>query len=145
MTSTKRTDLITGCSEGGMGWAVAKESAARGWRTLATLRTPAKAGSLAQEPGVEILSLDITSSESITACVKEATTLTGGKFDCLYNNSGAQLVMPLADTTLESAKALFDVNVWGVLATTQGFLPPLMVSKGTIANAGSIRAALMQP
>lgn len=77
--------------------------------------------------------------------MKDVSALTGGKLDCLYNNSGVDLIAPIADTNLDEARHLFEVNVWGVLGTTQAFLPLLMAAKGTVANAASVRTQLMQP
>ena len=43
----------------------------------------------------------------------------------------------LIETPIAEAKATFDVNVWGLLAVTQAFIPLLIACKGTILNIGS--------
>lgn len=51
----------------------------------------------------------------------------------------------LLDTDLAEAKALFDVNIWGLLEVTQAFIPMLMASKGTIVNIGSVAGRVPLP
>ena len=145
MTSiaTKRTVLITGCSDGSLGAALALCFARQYFRVFATLRDPAKAGpSLASHPNVEILPLEVTSSESVSACAAAVEKRTGGRLDVLVNNAGCMFVMPLLDTSIEESRKLFDVNVWGLLAVTQAFAPMLGRSKGVVLNIASIAGAV---
>ncbi|KAK3685827.1 putative short-chain dehydrogenase/reductase [Podospora appendiculata] len=140
---TKRTVLITGCSEGGIGWAIAKAYHARGYHVFATLRSPAKAGSgLAGLSDVDILPLEVTSDESIRQCAAEVGARTGGSLDVLVNNAGADFVMPLLDTSVTEAKKLYDVNVWAVLAVTQAFAPLLIKAHGAVLNIASVAGVL---
>jgi 1-acylglycerone phosphate reductase len=53
--------------------------------------------------------------------------------------------MPLLDVDIKAAKKLYDVNVWGLLATTQAFVPLLITAKGTIVNIGSTAGTLALP
>lgn len=46
--------------------------------------------------------------------------------------------MPLLDVDINKAKKQYEVNVWGVLAVTQGFFPLLRLAKGTVVNQASI-------
>ena len=62
-----KTVLITGCSSG-FGFAAAKRFAAAGWSVLATLRGPAdrpEAAALAAIPGITVLTLDVTTTNSV--------------------------------------------------------------------------------
>jgi NAD(P)-dependent dehydrogenase (short-subunit alcohol dehydrogenase family) len=52
---------------------------------------------------------------------------------------------PVLDTEIAKARAMFDVNVWGVLEVTQKFSPLLISAKGTIVNIGSIVGELPFP
>jgi 1-acylglycerone phosphate reductase len=142
LAMTKRTVLITGCSDGGIGAAMAKAFSDQEYRVLATLRNVSKAGSLAQMPNVEILQLDVTSHESIEQCVLEVQKRIGGALDVLVNNAGADFVIPLLDVSIDEAKRLYDVNVWSILATTQAFAPMLIQAKGTVSNICSIAATM---
>ena len=53
--------------------------------------------------------------------------------------------MPLVDTDLEAARAMFDVNLWGVVAVTKAFSPLLIAVKGTIIQISSIATVLSAP
>lgn len=140
---SKKTVLITGCSEGGLGAALAKAFHARDYQVYATLRDPAKAKSLEHVEGIEISTLDVTKNESIQQCVQQIEKKTGGTLDVLVNNAGADCTMPLLDVSLEEAKALYDLNVWAVLALTQAFAPMLIKATGTIVNIDSGAAHLI--
>lgn len=83
----QKTVLITGCSEGGIGDALAKTFHAKGLRVFATARNLAKVQHL-KAMGMEILPLDVIDEASIKAIVESVKTLTGGTLDFLVNNSG---------------------------------------------------------
>ncbi|EOD47369.1 putative cytochrome p450 protein [Neofusicoccum parvum UCRNP2] len=133
-----KTVLITGCSEGGIGFALAKEFQARGLHVFATARSPAKMAALEHLPNVTLLPLDVCSPASIAAAVAAVSAKTGGTLDFLVNNSGSQYVMPVLDVDLAQAKAMYEVNVWGVVAVTQAFAPLVIAARGSIANMASI-------
>lgn len=138
-----KTVLITGCSEGGLGAALARAFQEQGYHVFATLRNPAKAGSLAGERGtnIEVLPLDITSQESIDACLETVKERTGGKLNVLVNNAGHGATSPLIHMPIDHAKAIYDVNVWGTLRLVQAFSPLLLEARGAIMNICSIVGA----
>ncbi|KAM7203157.1 oxidoreductase [Naviculisporaceae sp. PSN 640] len=136
--------LITGCSEGGIGFALAKAFQARGLHVIATARSLSKMAALSKLPNVTLVSLDVCSPASLDAAVASVSATTGGKLDYLVNNSGSQYVMPVLDADLQKAKDMFEVNVWGVVATVKAFAPLLIAAKGTVVNNASI-AGLMYP
>ncbi|KAF4549585.1 Short chain dehydrogenase-like protein 62 [Elsinoe fawcettii] len=136
---TQRSVLITGCSEGGMGAALAIAFHDAGFRVYATARDVSKMAGL-RHTGLELLPLDILSSQSIATCVSKVSSL-----DMLVNNAGLSYSMPMSDMDLEEAKASFNVNVWAQLAVTQAFLPLLIESKGMIVNQTSVVAVTAIP
>ncbi len=71
MLISKKTALITGCSDGGIGAAMAKILCEKGYHVFATLRNTSKAGTLAALSNVDILDLEVTSEESIAWCVEQ--------------------------------------------------------------------------
>jgi 1-acylglycerone phosphate reductase len=79
--------LITGCSEGGIGDAIAIEFHKKGIEVIATARDPTKMEHL-KVMGFHTVKLDVVSQESIDAAVKEVEKITGGRLDFLVNNSG---------------------------------------------------------
>jgi 1-acylglycerone phosphate reductase len=139
----EKTVVVTGCSNGGLGAAMAKAYQARGFRVFATLRNRAKVGSLADIEGIEILELDVTSEESVYQCAKAVEKLTGGSLDILVNNAAISTIMPLLDTSVDDAKKMYDSNVWAVLLMTQAFAPMLIKSRGTICNISSVSSELV--
>lgn len=84
----QKTVLITGCSEGGIGDALAKTFHKKGFRVFASARNTAKVQHL-MDMGLEIVQLDVTDEESIKKAVSTVKAATGGYLDFLVNNSGA--------------------------------------------------------
>ena len=134
-----RTVLITGCSDGGLGAALAIAFHNAGLHVYATARDTTKMQQLAEQ-GIQTLALDVQSESSIAICFSKVPQL-----DILINNAGAMMTMPVSDTSILQAKKLFDTNVWSVLAVTQAFLPLLLQSKGIIVNHTSAASTLAVP
>lgn len=133
--ASKRTVLITGCSDGGLGSHLAIAFHKAGWRVFASARNPNKLKH-AQTAGIETIQLDVTSDESIAQAVSQVSELTSGSLDLLLNNAGAGYSMPLVDLDLNEARKLFDLNVWSIISMTRAFLPLLAKSQqgGIVAN-----------
>jgi short-subunit dehydrogenase len=140
-----KTVLITGCSAGGIGSALVEAFQRRGLHVFATGRFLSKMSHLADQPNVTLLTLDVTDLSSISQAVKVVETQTKGTLDYLVNNSGVNYICPTLDVDIAKAKAMFDVNFWGVVACIQAFAPPLIAAKGTIINIGSILGLLATP
>lgn len=137
------TVLITGCSYGGLGFALSQAFTNAGYRVFATARDPTKTATLNESDGCEVLSLDVTSKESIDACVtKFRSEISDKGLNILVNNAGVGLTMPLLDTSIGDAKRMFDVNVWGMLAVTQAFAPLLIEAGGVVLNISSVAGAV---
>ncbi|KAL2074109.1 hypothetical protein VTL71DRAFT_7887 [Oculimacula yallundae] len=124
----RKTVLITGCSDGGLGAALAVAYHKVGYRVFATARNPSKM-TLLEAQGIETLTLDVLSFESIAACVAQVTKLTDGSLNVLVNNAGAQYNMPISDLSIPEAKKIFDLNVWACISVIQAFIPLLRKSK----------------
>lgn len=141
MAESKRKVLITGCSEGSLGAALAVTLHEAGLHVYATARNTAKAANLTAL-GIEVLQLDVLSDESIAACAAKVPDL-----DILINNAGTAYTMPVADLDINEGKKLFDLNVWSYIAVTQAFLPVLLKApKGAIiANHTSAAGLLPVP
>lgn len=140
----QKTVLITGCSEGGIGDALAKEFHRKGLRVFATARNLSKVEHL-KEVGIDVLPLDVVDETSIRTAVDSVQKTTGGTLDFLVNNSGSGYSLPLLDTEVSVAKKMFDVNVFAIIAVIQAFSPLLFASKGTIINIGSIAGKFPVP
>ncbi|KAI0157812.1 putative short-chain dehydrogenase/reductase [Xylariaceae sp. FL1272] len=149
MSARRKTILITGCSQGGIGDALALEYHRRGLRVLATARDLAKVGHL-KDLDIEVLRLDVVDKASLKKAVDEVSNLTNGTLDILVNNSGSGYLMPLLDADLDEARKIFEVNVVGTLAVCQAFTPLLAATAraglpARIVNIGSVTSRMQVP
>ncbi|KAH8892092.1 NAD(P)-binding protein [Thozetella sp. PMI_491] len=149
-SSPKRSILITGCSPGGAGHALALEFAARGMRVFATARSTNSLQQL-EAKGIEVLPLEVTSAQSIAALKEEITKRTGGKLDILFNNAGTMFETPAIEADPTRVRKMFDTNVFGVFDMVTAFTPLLLASvpdskvPPTIINTSSVLGRLPYP
>ncbi|MDB5614332.1 MAG: Short-chain dehydrogenase of various substrate specificity [Devosia sp.] len=141
MTSTI---LITGTSSG-LGRATAKLFQAKGWNVIATMRTPGQETELNQLDRTLVTRLDVQDIGSIQSAVA-AGIASFGRIDGLVNNAGYGAYGPLEATSLDKIRRQFDVNVIGLLATTQALLPHFRANrKGTVVNISSVGGKIAFP
>ena len=96
MTS-KKTVLITGCSDGGIGSDIALTFHQRGYHVLATARDTSKMFAPKDLPRMTLLILDVEDPTHTVNAVKTVESKTGGTLDILINNSGRNHFMPVLD------------------------------------------------
>jgi NAD(P)-dependent dehydrogenase (short-subunit alcohol dehydrogenase family) len=134
--------LVTGASTG-IGRACAMRFAELGYRTFASVRTAADGEVLKEHSSgqIEPVLLDVTCPESVAGAVTAVgdRPLTG-----LINNAGIAILGPLELLSIDALRRQLEVNVIGLVAVTQAFLPLLRRGPGRIVNIGSIagRSAL---
>jgi 1-acylglycerone phosphate reductase len=136
--------LITGCSEGGIGPALVESFHVAGLHVYATARSRAKMARLENLAHVTLLELDVVSQGSIDAAAEVVRKETGS-LDILVNNAGINMFKPVLDVSVDEGKRVFDVNIWGVAAMTQAFVPMLIAARGTVVNVSSIAGCLPAP
>ncbi|KAI8918206.1 NADPH-dependent 1-acyldihydroxyacetone phosphate reductase [Powellomyces hirtus] len=137
---TRKTALITGCSAGGIGHALALRLHRDGYRVFATARRIDSMKELAAT-GIETLILDVTSTDSIAAVLAEVTGRTEGRgLDYLINNAGQPLASPALDIDVDAAKVLFETNFFGIIRMNSAFQHLLVTARGTIVHVGSVAA-----
>ena len=148
----KLVALVTGANKG-IGHQIAKDLAARGFTVLVGSRNLER-GELAAKkisPDARALELDVTKPSSIAAAA-ERIRREFGRLDVLVNNAGiahagnrdGMSFEDLVKTGLPSAaslgevRAVFETNVFGVIAVTQAMLPLLREAPaGRIVNVSS--------
>lgn len=123
--------LITGCSSG-FGLETARLFLARGWRVVATMRSP-RPDLLPASDNLTVLPLDVADPASIAEAVARA-----GDIDVLVNNAGFGAAVPIELIEPETARQLFETNMLGTLAMIQAVLPAFRERRrGTIVNVTS--------
>ncbi|MBN8233458.1 SDR family oxidoreductase [Corallococcus macrosporus] len=126
-----KTILITGCSSG-FGLDTARYFLERGWKVIATMRTP-REDVLPRSEHLRVLPLDVNDPKSVQALAEAA-----GPIDVLVNNAGVGLMSVFEGTSMETVRNTFETNVFGVMALTQAFLPQFRQRKaGVIVNVSS--------
>jgi len=104
--------IITGCSTGGIGHALACAFAEKKCKVVATSRSRSSMAELEHDHRFLLEELDVQSDESVSRVV-DAVVQTYGRIDVLVNNAGIQCVGPLAEVPLSSIQNTFDTNVFG--------------------------------
>jgi NAD(P)-dependent dehydrogenase (short-subunit alcohol dehydrogenase family) len=141
------TVLITGASSG-IGVACALHLDQLGWNVFAGVRTQQDIEALQYKASSRLtpLLLDVTDTGSITAAVQTITAAVGATgLAGLINNAGIVVVGPLECLPIDELQAQFAVNVLGLMAITQAFLPLLRQGKGRIVNMGSLAGKVAFP
>lgn len=126
-----KTVMITGCSSG-YGLETARHFHARGWRVVATMRSP-RDGLLPASDRMHVLRLDVTDPDSIAAAIEAS-----GPIDALVNNAGIGVVGAFEATPMAHVRKVFETNTFGVMAMTQAVIPQFRARRtGVVVNVTS--------
>ncbi len=140
--TNNRVALITGANTG-IGFQIAKDLAAKGITVLVGSRKLENGEKAAREigAGARAVQLDVTSQFSIDAAAARISK-EFGHLDILVNNAGISKIGSPKGTVeeivksgkfstarLDDIRAIYDTNVFGVIAVTQAMLP--LLRKGT--------------
>ena len=132
----KKLVVITGASSG-IGMETAKRFSANGYPTLLLSRRKEIMEKLNLENSISV-SADVTNIEEIKNAVKIAEEKYG-KTDLLINCAGVMLLGNIDKQSYEEWKNMIDVNINGILTTTNIILPDMIKrNEGTIINISSI-------
>jgi NAD(P)-dependent dehydrogenase (short-subunit alcohol dehydrogenase family) len=132
--------VITGVSTG-IGFAACQILIRRGFRVFGSVRTPADADRLKKQLGTGYVPLifDLTDPDSVNqaaAAVKKA--IGEQRLYGLVNNAGIAVLGPLAYLHLERFRLQIEVNLLGVHAVTQAFLPLLGTDSSRVGEPGRV-------
>ncbi len=134
--------LITGCSSG-FGLEAALAFARNGDTVVATLRDPARGGSLASAARAEDLELhttrlDVTEPETFAPAVQQIVAA-HGSLDVLVNNAGINRIGAFEDTSEATLREVMETNLFGPLLLARAVLPVMREQgSGSIVNVSSL-------
>ncbi|XP_058786955.1 short-chain dehydrogenase RED1-like [Vicia villosa] len=130
--------LVTGCTGGGIGHALARSFAANSCKVVATSRSRSTMADLDDDPKFFLQELDVQSDDSVNRVVENVVNKFG-RIDILVNNAGVPCVGPLAEVPLSTIQNTFETNVFGSLRMIQAVVPHMAARKqGKIVNVGSV-------
>jgi short-subunit dehydrogenase len=132
--------LVTGASSG-IGYATAKALTNAGYQVFGTSRRAVTGRS----DGVTMLACDVSDDASVTRLVDKVLA-EAGRIDLLVNNAGVGVIGGAEESSIAQAKALFEVNVFGVMRMTKAVLPAMRRQmKGRIINISSVLGLIPSP
>lgn len=138
--------FITGCSSG-FGRALAELIGRRGETVTVTGLTRESVADIAENARGKALALalDVRDSAQVGAAVAQAED-TFGPIDVLVNNAGYGIQGPLEDTEEAPLRAIFETNVFGMIAVIKAVLPGMRAAgRGRIINLSSIGGRFSAP
>jgi NAD(P)-dependent dehydrogenase (short-subunit alcohol dehydrogenase family) len=131
--------VVTGCSRG-LGLAMARAFAARGWTVSGCATDATAVASLAAElgPAHRIRRCDVTSPDEVADFAAEILHCPGAP-DLLLNNAAViSRNAPLWETTPDDFARVVDVNLKGVHLVCRAFLPAMIArGRGGVVNFSS--------
>lgn len=139
--------VITGASTG-IGAVSALRLDALGFRVFAGVRKDADGEALKARASERLrpIRIDVTQPGQIAAAAAQATEAVGEQgLAGLVNNAGIALAGPLEFLPIEELRRQLEVNVIGLIAVTQAFLPLIRKARGRIVNIGSISGKRTRP
>ena len=139
--NNSKVALITGASSG-IGLATAERLAEAGYKVFGSSRRASPPG----ERSFEMLTLDVTSDQSVEAAVREVIRR-AGRIDVLVNNAGFGVAPAGAEeSSIEQAQSIFDTNFFGTVRMTRAVVPHMRrQGHGRIINIGSVLGFLPMP
>lgn len=139
--------LITGASTG-IGETCARRMAKLGYTVYAGVRRSEDARRLSRESErIVPIILDVTNASQIAAAAAQVSREVNGNGGLLgiVNNAGIALAGPLEFLPIDEFRRQMEINVTGLLAVTQAFMPLLRHSQGRIVHIGSNSGKVSTP
>ncbi len=133
--------IVTGAAAG-IGAATASALADKGFVVVGTSRN---AATVTPAAGVTMVDLDVASDESV-ARVVDGVIAEHGRIDVLVNNAGIGSAGAAEESSIEQARHIFDVNVFGTIRMINAVLPQLRrQGTGRVINVSSVLGLMPAP
>lgn len=136
-TTAARVALVTGGSAG-LGLALRRELAGRGWRVITDGRSEEKFKEADLPDAVTVVVGDLTDADHRQALVGEVSAY--GRLDLLVHNAstlGPLPMRPLAEVDIADLQQVWRTNIGGPLVLTSALLPWLREADGVLLSISS--------
>ncbi|EMD42280.1 hypothetical protein CERSUDRAFT_110808 [Gelatoporia subvermispora B] len=129
--------LVTGCSKGGIGFALCEVFASQGCKVYATARR-LEAMDGFKHGNIERLQMDVTVDEDVSDAVQRIIK-NEGRIDIVVNNAGVMCHGPLIDIGMDQIHSAFETNTLSMIRVSRAVLPHMATRRsGTIVNISSV-------
>ncbi len=142
-TANLRGAIVTGAARG-IGAAIARRLAARGWRVALADIDGEAADATAAEIGGAAIQCDVGSESEVERLVAVARARLG-RIDAVVANAGIGAFGPLAQTTLESWNRVLATNLTSTFLLARAAEADLRRARGAIVTIASTRAHMSEP
>ena len=139
--------VVTGASTG-IGRATALHLDSIGLRVFAGVRRDEDGEALRAEAGSRLtpLRLDVTDEQEVRRAAQVVgDAVRDSRLAGIVNNAGIAVSGPIEFVPLEQWRRQFEINLFGVVAMVQAFMPLLRENRGRIVTTGSLGGRLAQP
>ncbi|XP_032887917.1 D-beta-hydroxybutyrate dehydrogenase, mitochondrial [Amblyraja radiata] len=145
--------LITGCDTG-FGFSLAQHLHNQGFKIFAACLLKDQNGEGAKKledmksDRMVVIQLDVCKDEAVETAVdvvKEHLTDSEKGLWGLINNAGISTFGEVEFTTMKTYKEVAEVNLWGTIRVTKGFLPYIRRAKGRVVNITSMLGRMANP
>ena len=139
--------VVTGASTG-IGRAIALHLDSLGLRVFAGVRRHEDGEELRRDASSRLtpLTLDVTKVDDISRAVQiVGDAVRDSRLAGVVNNAGIAVSGPVEFVPIDSWRQQFEINLFGIVAVSQAFIPLLRESQGRLVSIGSLGGRLAQP
>ncbi|RUS85641.1 hypothetical protein EGW08_006587 [Elysia chlorotica] len=146
---TGKAVFITGC-DSGFGNELAQQLDSLGYTVFAGCLAPDREGARALKSScsdrLKIVPIDVTDDFQVSQAVNFVKSNIGNNvLWAVVNNAGVAVYCEIEWCAVQEFQKIMDVNVFGIVRVTKGFLPLLRQSEGRVINVASLAGRFTLP